>query len=168
MPNWCEGIMKLRGNKENLLKFALEELIRVERKSFFEINHKKLFGEDFDYTDYQLYVDNEKQDIWFKNSRRMFITQNIDWWFDNAFNVREEENYIQCLDIKQAWDIDVDDLLKIAQEYNLDIKVIAFESGMQFHREILIENGKLEKNITKQYDNTKEYEWEVYDPRLGG
>lgn len=162
MPNWCEGVLKLRGNKDNLIKFVFDNLIVIKKDGKYPL------CENYDMTDFELCIDKRKQDVWFKDSRRLFLTGNIDWWFEKPLHSREEEIYIQCLDIKQAWDIDADYWMKVSQDYDLDVSLVAFEKGMCFSREILIENKELKRNVQKSYDSWKGYCWDVYDPRLGG
>ena len=163
MPNWCEGILKLRGNKKDLVNFVMNVLERyVYKSSSNELCSVEVSYDDFGELEIEL---NDDSYIYFKNSRRVFLTQAVSWYFNTKRDDPDGEQYIQLLDIKQAWDIDTDYFVKLSMLYRLDIKIDAFELGMQFTRHIEIIQGDIVRDDTQKYNN---YDWEVYDPRLGG
>ena len=170
MPNWCEGILKLRGSKKDLVDFALNVLKRygyLDNNDYVTGASELPLNPEID--GYDLFIENKSMIentpryswIYFKDSKRVFLNENLDWGFYGG----ENTIYVQVLDIKQAWDIDTEYLLKLAQEYHLDVKFNGFEMGMQFTREIEIVDNQVISDTTTEYDD---YEWEVYDPRLGG
>lgn len=171
MPNWCEGVLKLRGKVKDLKKFALNGLERYWYKSFEEGNVKIDLDAEIDeyggiFIEKRTKVENDTHSwVYFKDSKRMFLNKNLEWHFQEE---DEEKVEYVCLDIKQAWDIEADDLLKISKEYNLDLKITAFECGMIFTRNVEIVDGQVIVDEEKKYKNCDEYFWEVYDPRLGG
>ena len=167
MPNWCEGVLKLRGIKKDLLSFAKNVFARhmygasiiddsVEIPLDMSINK---YGDVF----IPLSIKDDRDWIWFKDSKRMFPTKDIEW---HLWNDDTDEEYVVELDVKQAWDIDTDYLLTLARTYNLDIKITAFELGMRFTREVEIVDNKVIRDKKTEYGD--EYDWEVYDSRLGG
>lgn len=170
MPNWCEGVLKLRGKRRDLKNFALNGLERYWHKSFEEGSVKiDLDAEINEYggifIEERTKVDSTYSWVYFKDSKRMFLNKNLEWHFQEE---DEEEIEYVCLDIKQAWDIEAEDLLRISKEYNLDLKITAFECGMIFTRNVEIIDGQIIVDEEKKYKNWDEYFWDVYDPRLGG
>lgn len=164
MPNWCQGIMKLRGKKKNLLKFLLNG---IEIYEFENGNLKTLPGKQFKATDWGEYIysiDRSKH-YHIMNTRRSFLEEDVNWYFDSTDEEDMEKEYIQCLDVKQAWAFSPENFLEIAKEYDLDIRIQGFECGMCFSQIMEIVDKKITKNEEITYEN---YEWEAYDPRLGG
>ena len=168
MPNWCSGVLKVRGKKKDLLNFLNNGIER----------HGYPRDESYEYTKYPLDAELDKFGdvfcketddehhswLYFKDSRRLFVDKNIEWYFSS----NEDEEIIQVLDIKQAWCIDADYFVKISKQYNVDFKLMCFEQGCQFVQEIEVVKGNIKKNKTKDYKRYKNYAWSVYDPRLGG
>lgn len=166
MPNWCEGVLKVRGKKKDLLNFVCNGL---ERRGYPEDSH-------YEYTKYPLneqideygdifinHTDKEHHSwLYFKNSRRLFIEDNIEWNFYGD----EDEEQIQVLDIKQAWRLEPDYFIDLSEIYNIDFKMMGFECGCCFTQEIEVVKGNLILDKVNEYQ--EKYNWEVYDPRLGG
>lgn len=164
MPNWCEGVLKVRGKKKDLLNFINNEIVRYGYPRT-ETDGYSLYPLDVKFDEFgDLFIEetDEKNHSWlyFNNSRRLFIEKNVEWHFWN-----EDEDELQVLDIKQAWRIDEDYFVDISKKYNIDFKIMAFECGMCFSQEIEVIKGELTQNKENTYDD---YNWEVYDPRLGG
>ena len=164
MPNWCEGVLKVRGKKKDLLNFINNEIVRYGYPRT-ETNDYTLYPLDVKFDEFgDVFIEetDEKNHSWlhFNNSRRLFIEKNVEWHFWT-----EDEDELQVLDIKQAWRIDEDYFVDISKKYNIDFKIMAFECGMCFSQEIEVIKGELTQNKKNTYDD---YNWEVYDPRLGG
>lgn len=49
--------------------------------------------------------------------------------------------------------------------YDIDIKIYAFEAGMEFNQDIEIIKGKIIKDDEIKFEN---YQWECIEPNLGG
>lgn len=165
MPNWCSGVLKVRGKKKNVVDFLNNEIERLGYPRDNEDNYTKYpldiqldeFGDIFvEETD-----DEHHSWLYFKDSRRLFIDDNIEWYFDED----EEEEEIHTLDIKQAWKLEPDYFVNLSMKYNIDFKMMGFERGSCFTQEIEVVDGELILDNVKEYED---YEWEVYDPRLGG
>jgi len=165
MPNWCEGVLKVRGKKKELLNFINSGIIRYgyPRDELDDYTQYPLDVKIDKYGDLFINETDDKNHSWlyFKDSRRLFIEKDVNWLFWDE----EDEEHIQCLDIKQAWRIEPYYLIEISKKYNVDFRVMAFECGMCFSQEIEIIKGELTLYKENQYDD---YNWEVYDPRLGG
>ena len=164
MPNWCKGNLKIRGRKENIIKFLEEGTSLLdglwepkEIKPEIEINDcdeieiknlDKLKGID------HLYI---------KGTHRNFIVpvENEIYIYD----IDEKEQIICLENFKAAWGIDADALRVISDRYDIDIKIYAFEAGMEFNQDIEIIKGKIIKDDEIKFEN---YQWECIEPNLGG
>lgn len=162
MPNWCQGVLKIRGKKRDLLNFIKNGIEEVAYQNG-EIVSKSIDLKVDKFGD--IYFNLDKKDIHVKETRRMFIVDDFEWsWNDNS-EEDMEETYIQCLDVHQAWRIEEENLKNLSEKYNIDFKITGFECGMQFTQDIEVEDGEITLYEEKKYID---YNWEVYDPRLGG
>ena len=66
--------------------------------------------------------------LYFKDSRRLFIEKNIEWYFD--YSEEDDKEEIKVLDIKQAWDVDTNYFVKISKKYNVDFKLKCLMSSI--------------------------------------
>ena len=172
MPNWCKGVLKVKGKKKDLLRFINEGIERYgyPRDEKDEYTKYPLNVETDEYGDTFVNYTDEENNTWlyFKDSRRCFIEDSINWIWDSSEEAELEEEYIQCLDIKQAWRLEPDYFKEISKEYNIDFRMKGFESGCCFTQVIEIIKGVITINLVNEYKDYKEYQWDVYDPRLGG
>ena len=164
MPNWCKGTLKVRGKKENIIKFLedgtslldglwepkeIKPKLKINDCDAIEIeNIDKLKGIDC------LYI---------KGTRRHFIdpVESEIFVYDG-----EEKEAVICLEnFKAAWGIDTEALRVISKRYSIDLKIYAFESGMEFNQDIEIIKGKIVKDEEIKF---KDYVWECIEPNIGG
>lgn len=152
MPNWCEGSLKLRGEKENIMKFFKEglDVTAPDERAGRSIEEFVDFDEDCVVIDGVVYIN---------DTSRAFIEPSKFYW--------NEEGGLQLDSIifKQAWDIEPEDFLSIAKKYNIDIRIQAFEKGMEFARDVEIVDGEITKDETIRYDD---YIWDCPMPNMGG
>ena len=172
MPNWCKGVLKIKGKKKDLLTFLNNGIERYgyPRDENDEYTKYPLNVETDEWGDVFVNYTDKKNNSWlyFKDSRRCFIEECIEWYWDTS-NVEDlEEEYIKCLDIKQAWSLEPDYFKEISQKYNVDFRMTGFECGGCFTQEIEIIKGEITLNKVNEYKEWEQYQWEVYDPRLGG
>ena len=171
MPNWCKGVLKVRGKKEDLLNFLNDGFRRYGYSKEPVENYAPILKVEYplninkdEFGNILLYETDKENNSWlyFKDSHRCFVTENIEWYLDD---IDDEDISINYIDIKQAWDLDSDYFKEISKKYNIDFRILGFEAGMLFTHEIEIIDGQitLDKKL-KYYD----YEWEVCDPRIGG
>lgn len=158
MPNWCEGILKVRGKKENLKKFLKNNIKNVnligEEKT---INIIEEEYEDF------IYFNPKHSSLYLKDTSRGFIEPIYN---EVYFYKTDKKNiFIVLLEYKQAWGIISKELQNISNKFNIDIKIHGFEKGMEFEQDIEIINGKIIKDEEVKY---KDYNWESINPTLGG
>lgn len=161
MPNWCEGKLKIRGKRKELINFINNSLVKVTC----EENKKKIpLKLEFDEYGDMLPVANETKDyyLYFKDSRRLFPNEPLNFCLPHD----EKKEKIIFFEIKQAWQFDIDYLQKLSKNNNVDLRVVGYECGGQFTHEIEIIKGNIVKNIVKEYG--EEWDWVIDDPSLGG
>lgn len=161
MPNWCSGWMKIRGKKQDILDFFKNEVaIFTYEKVFNRTTSDAVFENDeykFAYSLKKL----KNQEWYLRNSHRFFFEDKEIYFEDD-----EEEIFYLNLEIKQAWCIDVNELLiSHSKKYNLDFNIYASERGMEFEQYITIVDGKVIRDDTIEYDD---FEFEAINPSLGG
>lgn len=172
MPNWCKGVLKVRGKKKDLINFLNNGIERYgwPRDEEGEYTKYPLNAETDEFGDTFVNQTDKEHDSWlyFKDSRRCFIEDNINWYWDSSEDEELEEEYIQCLDIKQAWRLEPDYFKETSEKYNVDFRMKGFECGYCFTQEIEVIKGEITLNQVNSYKEYQEYQWNVYDPRLGG
>lgn len=151
MPNWCAGTLRVRGRKKDLQKFVTDGLKPLPIKGK-EIPDLELDEYGDIYCNSMCYI---------KGTTRGFV-QSLDVYFEE-----NEDNSIQtiALDVEFAWAINSEELLKVCQKYHVDMRIYAFEQGMEFNLEIEIINGKITKD---SYFAFQDYKWECICPNMGG
>ncbi|MEX3713376.1 hypothetical protein ABFV99_13310 [Cytobacillus horneckiae] len=158
MPNWCVGTMKVRGTKENIIRFMKEGLSPVgwlggdlEKEEIAEI-----YG-------FTIKAPKEAHGFHVKGTRRNFIeadTIDFEYWDE------DNESYVLIIDeYKAAWGIESAPLAVLSKEFDLDFRIYAFERGMEFNQEIEVIKGEVTKNNEIKFDD---YEWECISPSIGG
>ena len=151
MPNWCKGCLKVRGKAANVRKFVLEGLKPVD---FFGNDLPKLELSDLGE------VDTDK-DCWIEGTDRGFV-ENL--CVDFSF-VEDDETFTALLDTRFAYGVDAEELLTLCRKYSIDMKLYAFEKGMEFNQDILIVDGEIINNLTIKFED---YGWECICPTVGG
>lgn len=151
MPNWCAGTLRVRGRQKDLQNFVLKGLKPCD---IFGNEHTKLELDELGY----VYCD---KTCWIEGTHRGFVN-NLNLYFEDY-----EDDSIQTitLDAKFAWNINSEELLKVCQKYHVDMRIYAFEQGMEFNLEIEIINGKITKD---SYFAFQDYKWECICPNMGG
>ncbi len=149
MANWCEGTLKIRGQWEDVLRFFREG---VDSDSAYD--GVRIYDHDSDYVD--LHIAGEP---WVKGSRRAFIGPDEDLYID-----KDGEQIVFC-PMRQAWSIKIADWEQISKRYNIDIRIHAFERGMEFEQEVEVIRGMTTIDEYRCYDN---WDWECPMPGLGG
>lgn len=154
MPNWCQGTLKVRGEYDNLKGFLENAL---EECRYYGNPPEGLLVEAAEmpeYTDITLC-----RMAYLKGTTRGFV--------DNAYFLLEKKagKQIIFLESKFAWDIKTEELQRLSQEYGVDLKITAFEQGVQFERDIEIVQGFVCLDSTKKY---QDYAWMCPCPTVGG
>ena len=151
MPNWSEGCLKVRGKAANVKKFILEGLKPVD---FFGKELPKLELSDIGDVEYD-------KDCWIEGTDRGFV-ENL--YVDFSF-VEDDETFMAILDAKFAWAADAGELLASCKKYDVDMRLYAFEKGMEFNQDILIADGEIRRDEGIEFED---YNWECICPTLGG
>lgn len=141
MPNWCEGVMKLRGSITNICRF--------------------LTANGLDYNSWTGELIINKITPVYRTTSAFFEEFEIYPCWDED----DEEGVLSIPSFKSAWNIDSDEFVDISKEFNIDIRIFAWERDGEFSREVEIINGKVTIDETKNYDN---WDWEVPFSYLGG
>lgn len=155
MPNWCQGTLKVRGEYDNLKAFlenALKECAyggEPPKEPLIEI------------TEYE----NETSVIirrmsYLEGTYRGFVEGDTEVFID-----RKPGSQIVLLEAMFAWSIKTEDLQHLSQKYGVDLKITAFEQGMQFERDIEIAQGHTLIDVERRY---KDYVWMCPCPMKGG
>ena len=151
MPIWSEGCLKVRGKAANVKKFVLEGLHPVD---FFDNALPKLELSDLGE------VDTDK-DCWIEGTTRGFV-ENL---YADFSIVEDDETFTATLDAKFAWAADAEELLASCQKYDVDMKLYAFEKGMEFNQDILIVGKEILRDNKIAFED---YNWECICPTVGG
>ena len=150
MPNWCAGTLRVRGTKEDLTKFVLEGLQPID-----------YIGEGLEALKMDDYGRVECSRCWIKGTRRGFILDLEEFICD----WNDEGKITIGLEAEFAWCISAEELLNSCKQYNVDMRIHAFERGMQFNQIIEIIDGKITKD---EEVNFEDYDWDCICPNLGG
>lgn len=163
MPNWCEGNIKIRGKKKDVISFLENEILRVKLIKIPEEPKTENIKMKFNGFSYVYELENNKDVLYLKDSTRCFIEQSIIEIYLYS-DTNKSPTYV-TLNIKQAWGIEENLFEKLSDKYNLDFNIYASEKGMEFEQYITIIDGEITKNETKKYDD---FYFEAIDPELGG
>ena len=162
MPNWCEGYLKIRGKKEDIVNFVENEIRLVKLKSIIsepEYLEIKMIKDSYEYR--FEHKNSFKEYLRLKNARRFFVESE-----EISFYYHEDEVCHLTLEIKQACYIDVQEILvEHSKKYHVDFNIYASESGMEFEQYITVINGELVKNEEREYTD---FQFEAINPELGG
>lgn len=165
MPNWCEGYLKIRGKKKDIINFIENEIVLIKRENL--ISEQQLIdikmGDDGLYECYFKYNKSYNEFLYLKGTRRFFVeSEELSFYHDG----NDDDICNITLWIKQAWCIDIQTLLvEHSKKYSIDFNIFASESGMEFEQYITIVDGKLLKDEVRKYDD---FCFEAVNPDLGG
>lgn len=147
MPNWCEGNLRIRGTIKQIREFIKNAVDHDDVKKYVETD-----------TELEIYLCNGA--TWIVGSHRAFIMGEI---IVHAKSPKEKKS--AAFEFRSAWNVDSKILLDLAVKSGVDIRLYAFERGMEFNRNIEIIGGKLLKDKTVEFDD---YDWECVCPLIGG
>lgn len=152
MPNWCEGWVKFRGTKEDLMKFFAAE---------FHGAHP-VFDERFDEI-----IPNILDRNTFLNSLRRAYISSADFADSNGGICLGEDGIgVFIVKINHAWSVEGQGYSELAKKYKLDIRGKCYECGMNFAEEF--EYNSNGDEILYNVHKFGDYQWECECPTLGG
>lgn len=154
MPNWCEGSLKLRGPMNNIINFFENgiDLTAQDHRNGVNISSVVKIEKDDDCCEINIF-----DSAYIKETARAFI--------DSGYVYLDDDIRTVSVSMQQAWGIISEDFLAIAKKYNIDIRIQAFEKGMEFARDVEIVGGEITKDETIEYDD---YIWDCPMPNMGG
>lgn len=155
MPNWCQGTLKVRGEYDNLKAFLENALKECAYAGEPPEGPLLEVAEMPEYADITL-----RRMAHLKDTSRGFVEDGASFLLE-----RKAGKQIIFLAAQFAWDIKTEELQRLSQEYGVDLKITAFEQGMQFERDIEIVQGIIVLDSTKQY---QDYAWMCPCPTVGG
>lgn len=155
MPNWCEGVLKIRGDARDIKKFMHEGLEVYNR-----CEDGSVFGEPPRYDDWGDLLNVGKHGyIYVLGTRRGFIEQLLSCWDD------ENDKELALL-YKQAWKIEAEELQEIAKKFKLNMRIQGYECGVEFMQDVEVnDEGSLIRNDVL---TCEDYFWQCPFPTLGG
>lgn len=169
MPNWCEGKLKVRGKKENIMKWlsecvaVMEPDVEKEKPLYEALIFKKdvngvSIAYDAELDELHIVV---KRDAYIAGTRRNFVEK---YENDFYFGAKDGKDII-VLPVKAALALESEPYEELSKKYGLDFRFYGYECGMEFNQEIEVVNGETTIDRKIQYDD---YYWECPDPMLGG
>lgn len=178
MPNWAEGNIRIRGKRENLIRFLKNVMMSLYEKKSDEVQKAPtepyVVERPITLTETQggwsliLTRDEDTNpNLYFRGSRRQFI---FDVGLQTEIYLSEGPNQnvdqIIILDnFNGAWDVDHEIFKKYAEDFKIDIRIFVWERGMEWssiytwHK-----NGQFEQE-SKTYEN---WLWDCPMPFNGG
>ena len=139
MPNWCEGTLKVRGKRADIVRFLTNAC------------HCSMPKHDDDGI----------------AINKMTYIEGTYRGFINAQNIicAYLDSGIVYFRYQQAWDLRSEDFKNLSKTYKIDFKIFAYEHGCCFARDLEVVSGKIIKNDFIKYAN---YLWECPCPDYGG
>ena len=161
MPNWCVGDLKIRGEYGKIKEFITQEFF-IEEVSAFKVKCNNVVIND----DRGIKIDVGECGMWLKRTRAV-IKKDIDVWlsFKNKENREKEIVTVNLGELKSAWGIDVELLTTLSFKYQIDIKIYAYECGMEFNVDFEVHKGEIIKCKEIKFED---YQWECTNSNLGG
>ena len=166
MPNWCEGYLKVRGKKKDIINYIENEIVLIKQESIIsEPQYIDIKMQDDGVECFFKYNKSFTEFLYLKNTRRFFVeSEEISFYYDGYED--EDEICYLTLDIKQAWSIEIQTLLvEHSKKYSVDFNIFASDCGIEFEQYITVVDGKLLKNEEKIYTD---FRFEAINPDLGG
>ena len=176
MPNWAEGNIRIRGKRENIIRYIQENLISVYELQYDQWEERPVHLE-VSAGGWELLINKDEDTnscLWFKDSKRMFIDYDrsdtgnkhtISGEFSDDEKHTKEDQVLFLNGFKGAWGIDDEYFRKAAVDYKVDIRLFVWERGMQWSsRSTYFRNGRVEGDSQTYSD----WMWESALPNYGG
>ena len=186
MPNWATGTLKIRGTRENILKFCKERMNELACSTGSVEWKLNLADAEHNSGDLIATVFNDPSlCIWLKDSRRNFVDMDTAvpyyWDVNREKNVYEttfgfykmgEKDYCIVFPFQAAWGVDEDYYADLSKKYPLIFKIYTVEQGMGFFSEFEAKGGEVKMLASgpsvASGDSYGLFVWECPFPFLGG
>lgn len=177
MPNWCDGVVKFRGNLPNICDFIEHEFMNIYYDvSPTEMNKVRVEKNVYKTEIYvykgkrQIYIDNREGVI---NSRFMAVSFKSLGRVISDFVLSGEDitgdilgRYVVALPVSHAWGVRVEDYVIMAKLYGIDIKGVCRDSAMEFEQRFEVNKaGEVLENECIKFEC---YLWDCENPLIGG
>lgn len=171
MPNWAEGNIRVRGKRENIIRYIQENAISIYALQNGKYEERPIHLEE-DSGGYELLMEkNPETDdcLWFKDSNRQFIDFDGSDSFSGEFSDDDKHtNKDQVLflpSFKGAWGVDNECFRKAALEFKVDIRIFVWERGLEWSSiSTFFRDGHVETESRTYAD----WLWESALPNYGG
>ena len=161
MPNWVEGKLKIRGDKNDMATFFKEEMREVEYQNVPVTNSIKIdIDKDGDFVVEKIDFTHRFK---LKNARHYITESSIDSFYSCCKSVNGKD--VLVVNFEAAWLIDAEYFAEMSKKYDIDFKIYAFEQGKEFNQNLEVVKGKIIKDEVIEFDD---YAWECIDPTIGG
>lgn len=169
MPNWCEGTIKFRGKREDIIRAMTEGLQPIDGAIE---DSKIVFDEEYSEPDCLCFTAIQDELFWIGGTYRHFIDFNSKHYTASRFG----SDFIIAIPFRAAWGIlasaysDRDGLDNFAKKYHVDVRATGFERGIGFKQTVEVNrNGEVLMDVTDDYGHSyARYMWECEMPSLGG
>lgn len=198
MPNWATGTLKIRGTREDILKFCKEQMGERANTSNLKNDREKRVEWELGLDDperisgdlFATTYGDTSLCIWLKDSRRNFVDMDTEvpyyWDVDREENKYEtvfglyrisEKDYCVIFPFMAAWGVDEDYYAELSKKYPLIFKIYTVEQGMGFFSEFEAKGGEVKMLASgpslgskdkKFGDSYGRFVWECPFPFLGG
>lgn len=186
MPNWATGTLKIRGTREDVLKFCKEQMNELACSTGSVEWKLDLADSEHDSGDLIATVfDEPSLCIWMKDSRRNFVDMDTAvpyyWDVNREKNVYEttfgfykmgEKDYCVVFPFQAAWGVDEDYYADLSKKYPLIFKIYTVEQGMGFFSEFEAKGGEVKMLASGPSVASRNsyglFVWECPFPFLGG
>lgn len=167
MANWCRGILKIRGTRENLVKFLKEDVICFSREKQSDGKYKSVEIPLLNVKCEEDVIEIEEQQVDASSIKYFlkYLGGRINDVLKHEAYKREDDMYIVAFDFETKWGLRLESFVEFSQTYGLDIKGKFYECGMEFTQEIEVIGGTL---VLWKVTKYKDYEWECENPYWGG
>lgn len=153
--------MKVRGTSDSLTRFFKEGV--------FHYDDKKPLTFIYDEADILDYV--KTKDSGYLSIKG--VTRNTIEPLNNYGEIyftgakQRENTRIGYFRFETAWGIRTSELVEVSKKYGIDIRIHAFEQGMEFEQFIEVHSGNLVKDEEIGFDD-RDWAWESVNPNWGG
>lgn len=170
MPNWAEGTLKIRGNKDNITRFLKEGLLGYPDHKYNGVDDNGHPIIDYVHREVKVTEDEWETDFhaqggfYVDKTRRAFINEECIQFYHDGDDL--EKCQLEIQGFKQAWAVSPENFIELSKLYEVDFKIFTFEMGMEFTQEIEIINGELTKDLCRE--KFDDYFWDVAFSTIGG
>lgn len=154
MANWMEGSLKLRGKSDDILRFLNEGL---KNKPEIVEETEEHYGIYFGSPDCQ-------ELIYILDTDRAYVNS----YAVSEITLDKGNNVVLCISVQQAWDFRVEDWIKTAMKYDLDVRLFGIEGLGGFMHHIDILNGEVVLDECLNYGSYESFVWNCPFPWMGG